>query len=311
MKIFTKEQIKEAVDIRMLLDALEKGFILYSEKKVCSAPVGFLEFVSPPGDVHIKSCYIPGDEYYVVKIASGFYHNPSLGLSSSNGVVLLFSSQTGALQAIFLDEGYLTDLRTALTGALCAKYLAPKNVERIGIIGTGTQARMQLYYLQYVTRFRDVVVWGRSPEKMHSFSQDPWLSGFKIHCAECIEAVTESCNLIVTTTTSKQPLLFGSQIKPGTHITAVGADQVGKQELDATVFEKADLIIADSLVQCRAFGDLAHANPCSAIELGAFLKAPLLAHTISVADLTGLAISDLQLAKVLYESILNNSILLN
>ncbi|MDB6082090.1 MAG: ocd [Chlamydiia bacterium] len=102
-----------------------------------------------------------------------------------------------------------------------------------------------------------------------------------------------------------KPLLFGHQLQPGTHITAEGADDVGKQELDESVFDRADLIIVDSLQQCSSYGDLSHAKNedlHSVIELGKLLQEPRKRqpHWITVADLTGLAIEDLQVAKAIY-----------
>lgn len=184
---------------------------------------------------------------YVVKIASGFYENPALGLASSNGAMLLFSQKTGELIAILLDEGRLTDLRTGLAGAIAAKYLAPSSITKIGIIGTGTQAKEQLFHLQYVTSCRDVLIWGRDPIKAKIFASDPNLKNFSTSIARNIEELTQNCNLIVTTTPSSNPLIFAHQLQPGTHITALGADDVGKQELDASVFARADLIVVDSL----------------------------------------------------------------
>ncbi len=308
MKVYTKEQIEKSIDVPVILEELEKGLILYSEKQVEIAPVDFMHFKNPPGDVHIKSGYIPGEDLYVIKIASGFYDNSKLGLPNSNGLMLLFSQKTGELRAILHDEGRLTDLRTALAGAICAKYLAPHHIKRIGIIGTGTQAKEQLFNLQFVTACREVVVWGRNPSKASSFAKDPALSLFKIHCASSIEEVTQNCNLIVTATNSNHPLLFGHQLKPGTHVTAVGADDVGKQELDASVFDVSDLIVADSLSQCLEYGDLAKAKNLEdkqLFELGSLLKKPRARqdHWITVADLTGVAIEDLQIAKAVFSKL--------
>jgi ornithine cyclodeaminase len=308
MKIYTKKQIENCIDVPLILEEIKKGLILYSEKQVEIAPVGFMHFKNPPGDVHIKSGYIPGDDLYVIKIASGFYDNSKLGLSNSNGLMLLFSQKTGELQAILHDEGRLTDLRTALAGAICAKYLAPHHIKRIGIIGTGTQAKEQLFNLQFVTSCREVLVWGRNPSKASAFANDAELSSFKIRCASSIEELTKNCNLIVTATNSNHPLLFGHQLRPGTHITAVGADDIGKQELDASVFDVSDLIVADSLSQCLEYGDLAKAKNLESkrlLELGALLKTPHARqdHWITVADLTGVAIEDLQIAKAVFSKL--------
>ncbi len=303
MQIFKKNEIINALDIPPLLEEIEKGLVLYSEKKVQSAPVGFLHFDQPPGDVHIKSAGAIKEDQFVIKVASGFYDNPKKNLPSSNGLMLLFSQKTGALETILLDEGILTDLRTALAGAISAKYLAPKKVHKIGIVGCGTQAKKQLFYLKYVCDCIDVLVWGRSREKAVKFSSDPDLADFKIGVADDLDQLTEKCNLIVTTTPSKEPLLFARQIKPGTHITAVGSDEVGKQELDPNLFAKADMVVADSLAQCFEYGDLSSANdqidPKDVIELGDFIKGGITRgeQDITIAGLTGLAIEDLQTAK--------------
>jgi len=309
MQIYTKEHIDAVIDIPQIMKEIESGLILHSEGKVQTSPVGLLQFSSPQGDVHIKSCALLDGNSYVIKVASGFYDNPKLGLSSSNGMMLLFSQQTGALQAILLDEGRLTDLRTGLAGAICAKYLAPKQVEYIGIVGTGTQAKQQLLGLQFATRCREVLVWGRNSCKALAFIQDPDLSLFNMRVANHIDEITQQCRLIVTATTSSSPLLFGYQLLPGTHITAIGADSPGKQELDATVFGSADLIIVDSLSQCLDHGDLSHAKSESkdktVMEIGTLLKEPLerKEQWITVADLTGVAIEDLQVAKAIYHQL--------
>lgn len=305
MKIYTKNEIAKAIDIPFLMQEIEDGLRLASNGKALTAPVSFMHFESPKGDVHIKSGALIDGEIYVVKIASGFYNNPILGLPSSNGAMLLFSQKTGELIAILLDEGLLTDLRTGLAGAIAAKYLAPR-VTKIGIIGTGTQAKEQLFHLQHVTPCRDVLVWGRDRFKAQKFASDPYLKAFHIVVSQSIEELTQNCNLIVTTTPSSKPLLFGQQLRPGTHVTAVGADDLGKQELDASVFQYADLIAVDSFEQCSSYGDLSHAPLVDlkrVFELGKLMQEPPKRepHWITIADLTGLAIEDLQIAKAIYK----------
>ena len=259
MKIINLDQIKETLKTIDIIPAIEKGFVAYSNGNAVVPPVGELLFKNPPGDVHIKYGYIVGDEYYVIKVASGFYDNPKLNLSSSNGLMLLFSQKTGAILGILLDEGYLTDLRTAAAGAIAAKYLAPSKITNIGIIGTGIQAKLQLIFLKKVTDCRNVIVWGRSLEKLTSFQIEIEQEGFSIQITQEIETVTSGCNLIVTTTPSTSPLLWATQIKKGTHITAVGADSPHKQELDSNIFGQADIIVVDSIEQCIERGDIAHA----------------------------------------------------
>jgi ornithine cyclodeaminase len=308
--IVTKDQIKKAIALPQVIKSIEEGFPLYSQGKADIPPFGSLHFENPPGTVHIKHGHIKGDEVYVVKIASGFYNNPQLGIPSSQGLILVFNSNTGQLEAIMLDEAYLTEVRTGAAGAVAAKYLAPKDVFKIGIVGTGTQAFYQLLLLKDVIQCRDVMVWGRKRENFEILSLREELQEYNFQFTPDIKKLALSCNLIVTTTPARAPLLFAEDIQKGTHITAVGADGGGKQELDAMIFEKADVICVDSKSQCFNHGDTAYAlkegliQPKNVLEIGELVMNPSLgranAQQITIADLTGVAIQDIQIAKDVY-----------
>lgn len=293
-----------------LIQIIDDGFVSYSEGNVIVPPVGHLPFSNPPGDLHIKYGYIKDDDFFVVKLASGFYDNPKIGLSSSNGLMLIFSQKTGELLSILLDEGHLTDVRTALAGAVVAKHLAPKKITAIGIVGTGIQARLQLQFLKSILDCREVIVWGRSDEKLNEYIKDPSLSDFNITATFNLSELSQRCNFIVTTTPSTRPLLLSNEIQPGTHITAVGADTPGKQELEANLFGRASIIVADSKAQCIDHGDLSHAienniiTEDQIIELGTLISNGLSRKNntdITIADLTGVAIQDIQIAKYVYQ----------
>ena len=157
---------------RQLIAEIESGFVLYSDGQVNVPPVGFLHFDDPPGDVHIKYGFVSGDKYYVVKMASGFYNNPELGLPASDGLLLVFSQETGELELILLDKCWLTDMRTAAAGAVAAKHLAAKSIHQIGIVGTGAQARLQLELLRNVVDCDSCLIWGRDPIKVKQIIED-------------------------------------------------------------------------------------------------------------------------------------------
>jgi len=312
-KIITLSEIRNVIQQNSaddLIRAIEEGFVMYSQKKVVVPPVGYLGFKHPPGDVHIKYGYIEGDDFYVIKIASGFYNNPSIGLNTGNGMMLLFSQKTGEPLSILLDEGYLTDIRTAAAGAVAARYLAPSKIKCIGIVGTGVQARLQLEYLKPVTTCREVIVWGRNEEKLAAYKSEPSLNEFSITTTTDIRYLTSRCNLIVTTTPSRRALLMSAHILPGTHITAMGADADGKQEIDPMLFDKADIIVADSKDQCIDHGDIGYAvrdyliDPSTIRELGEVIENKNLRrkndHQITIADLTGVAIQDIQITKYVH-----------
>lgn len=304
-RIFTRKEIEQAVDIPSLINSIEQGLILASVGKANLAPISMLSFDQPPGEVHIKSAHILNDERYVIKIASGFSQNPHLGISSSQGLMLIFSAKTGILETILLDEAYLTDLRTGIAGAICAKHFAPKNISRIGIIGTGNQAAMQLHCLRYVTDCRDVIVWGRSSESLLKFISNPLFADFNITMTTDLSELCQTSSLIVTTTRSSTPILFAKDLRPGVHVTAVGADQPGKQEIAPDAMQKADLILVDNLDQCLKYGDLSYAKEHISLnkvqEIGEALQSPFTRdpRAITIADLTGVAVEDAQIAKAI------------
>jgi ornithine cyclodeaminase len=300
---YSRARLEEVIHPADLIRAMEEGFVAYSRGEVVVPPVGHLEFENPPGDCHIKYGYIRGDDAFTVKIATGFYLNPERGLPSSNGVILVFSSRTGELLAILQDEGCLTDLRTAAAGAVAAKYLAPSKVECLGIIGAGTQARLQLQYLKQVTPCRRVLLWARSAERAAAFQ----VEGFQIEFVPTPAHVAARSQLIVTTTPARHWLLASDDVRPGTHITAVGADGGGKQELDPRLFARA-VCAVDSRRQCEQFGDSAHALQAGLIisgqliELGEIIqdrgRGRKRDEQITIADLTGVAVQDIQIAKL-------------
>jgi len=313
-KVLKLDQIKSQIDVPKMIQAIEDGFVLYSEDKVVVPPVGFLNFKDPPGDVHIKYGYVKDDDVYVLKVASGFYENEKMGVPFADGVILVFSQKTGHLKLVLHDECWLTDMRTAAAGAVAAKHLAPPDVDCIGIIGTGGQARLQLKLLKDIVDCQKCVVWGRDAGKVEKMVADlkrdatiqEW--GIEIEAVSSVDALAAKSNLIVTTTSAREAILLADQVSAGTHITAMGSDDHGKQELDAALLGKADLVVADSISQCVDHGECFHAVKAGSIaeesilELGNVIKDPALGRSdgmqITVADLTGIAIQDIQIAKM-------------
>jgi len=314
-KVIRLNDIKSMLKSIDVVTEMEEGFKQYSNGNTVVPPVGELLFDNPKGDTHIKYGYIKDDDFYVVKIASGFYENSKLGIPSSQGLMLVFNQKTGQPEAILLDEGHLTDIRTAAAGALAGKYFAPKKIKAIGIIGTGIQARLQLEYLQQTNPCKTVWVWGRSAENAEKFKED-LSSKYIINIAKNPTEVAENCNLIVTTTPSEKALLKANDIQPGTHITAVGSDTASKQELESELLNKADLVIADSIPQSKNRGEIFRAikdgllSDEKVVELGTAIQNPSLQrlndNQISIVDLTGVAVQDIMIASAVYRNYLKN-----
>lgn len=304
MRVVERARIEAVVAGLDLLPLIEAAFRDYSAGRAIVPPVG--ELLLEQGEVHIKSGAIVGHDFYVIKVASGFYGNPSLGLPSSNGLMLVFRQDTGQPEAVLLDEGHLTDVRTAVAGAIAARRLAPPKVERIGVLGTGVQARLQVRQLAPLFETRALMAWGRDERRLAAYRADLSTAGFEVVAARSPAEVAARCQLIVTTTPATEPLLRAADIRPGTHLNAIGSDTTEKQELAADVLGLADVVVADSLAQCRTRGEIARALAAGAIsekeivELGALLSGAVPGRTspeqVTVFDSTGVAVQDVAIA---------------
>lgn len=311
--VFTWETIRGVVDSIDLKQAMSNAFQAYSAGMAVVPPVGEMCFEDPPGDVHIKYGYLKSGPHYVVKIASGFYNNPALGLSSSQGLMLLFCKQTGQLQAVLLDDGNLTDIRTGGAGALAANLLGSKGATALGMVGTGIQARHQLQQVARHTAVRKLWAWGRNKARLEEYLTWASALGFEAQAAPDLATLTASSNWIFTTTPAEAPLIQAQWVRPGTHITAVGSDTASKQELEGALLAKADRVVVDSLKQSRTRGEVyravqsGHLDPAGVLELGAVLREPSLGRTdekqITIADLTGVAVQDLAIATAVVETL--------
>lgn len=312
VRIVPRDEIVAALAHVDVVAAMERAFTAYSSGAARVPPVSEIVFDDPPGEVHVKAGHIAGDSLFAVKVATGFYRNPARGLASSCGLVTLFDAATGFPAAILLDEGLLTDIRTAAAGAVAAKYLAPAAVRQIAILGAGTQARLQARYLRDVTPCRSLVVWARNTAAAAEAAREIETFGFEVSLAASPAEAAAGAQIIVTTTPSAAPLLHAADIQPGTHITAVGADSEGKQELAADVFARADMVVADAITQAMLRGDICHAlragtlNQDRIVELGQLIAGPSARRRgtdITVADLTGVATQDIEIAKAVLAAI--------
>ncbi len=311
MEIITLDQIKQILPSIDIIPQIEKGFQAYSEGRVIVPPIG--EMILDKGEVHIKYGFVKENEFYVIKVASGFYDNPGIGLPSSNGLMLLYRQETGELVSILFDEGHLTNIRTAVAGAIVAKYMAPSKVNKIGIVGAGTQGRLQLSYLKNVVDCREVFVWGMNQEEVDSYKSDMEKEGYHIETTLETSEILKQCNLVVTTTPAKSPILRVQDVRKGSHITAVGSDTPGKQEVDSRILRDADIVVADSIEQCLARGEIYKAIDAGdlkkekLIELGNVISGAAEGRSsdqqTTIADLTGVAVQDISIASAVYKAV--------
>lgn len=311
LKLYFEPEIKKLVSLKEAIKAVEESFAAYSSGRAVLPGVINLDLPEFEGEVHVKAAYIKGDEYYVIKTASGFYHNPELGLPVGNGLMQVFEARTGQLRAILFDRGYLTELRTAAAGAVAAKYLAKTSIEKVAVIGSGVQARFQLRALSEVRTFKKVSVWSRRRENVLKYIEEMKTIYPEVNFlpADSAQKAVDEADLIITATPSRSPIVRAEWLKPGVHITAMGSDGPEKQELFPEVLARAGRLFCDSVSQCRRLGEVHHALEAGIIsesqisgeigELVLGLKTGRQSdEEITVADLTGLGVQDAAVASL-------------
>jgi ornithine cyclodeaminase len=298
MRVVEVGEILAALDEDAAIAAVEAGFKRYSAGQAQVSTVLHLAFAEPPGDCHVKAAALAGDEVFVVKLATSFYRNPELNLPSSNGFMAVLSARTGEVLALLHDQGHLTDQRTAMAGAIAARAILREGSRTLGIVGGGTQARLQAKLLKRRLGLDSVLIWARNGKRASAVASE--VRGEAVS----LDDLCARADLIVTTTPSTEPLLASAMIRPGTRIVAVGADSPGKQELDPRILARGRVVV-DSIAQCVDHGEAGWAvrggliDPTGLIELGALLETPVAfaPEEIVVADLTGVAIQDFEIAK--------------
>ncbi|MFN2175368.1 MAG: cyclodeaminase [Anaerolineales bacterium] len=314
VKILNEAEIRSCVGMNAeALEIVSEGFAKLALEQVTVPPIMRIDVHDNNGEVDIKTAYIHGLENFAIKIASGFLDNRALGLPTGSGMMVLISAKTGRPEAVLLDNGYLTDVRTGIAGAIAAKHLVPKNIRTAGVIGSGMQARYQIRGLKLVRQFREVLVFGIQKEQVGQYVQEMTQElGVPVKAAESAEQVVRESDMVVTTTPSRDPFLKAEWLHPGLHITCMGSDAEHKQELYPEVFAKADLIACDRVSQVFRLGELHHAleagvvtDRTSVIELGEIITGKVSGRTddqqITICDLTGVGVQDTQIARLAFK----------
>jgi ornithine cyclodeaminase len=286
VRILDLEQILARIDDYAVILRMREALIAQARGE-CSTPMPMHLDTANGGEVHMKSSYRLGGKYFALKMASTFH-------GVGNGMILLCSAENGEPVAYLADAGHLTDVRTAAVSAMVARELGRRDTS-IGILGTGIQARLTARFHRHVLPVEKIFIWGRDAGKARRCAEE--IGATVVGTPSELAAATR---LIVTCTASRAPLLFARDIQAGTHISAVGADSVGKQELDPSILRSADLVLVDSRVQCERLGELQHAREVGSVEIGSFCERPRAVGS-SVADFTGLGVEDLYIAEMVYE----------
>ncbi|KOU39415.1 ornithine cyclodeaminase [Streptomyces sp. WM4235] len=310
LPVFDQTAIEKAVTTQLVLDTVRDALIAHAEGRTSVPPPLHMTFPETDGDCHVKAGWITGATNFTVKIATGFYGNPSLGIPSNHGLVCVVSARTGQMRALLDDHGLLTAWRTAAAGALITHAMARPDATTLALFGTGEQARLQATWLAELRPISTVLIHGRTPHNTNALCEQLHTRGLNARPAVTQEAA--AADMVITTTPATSPVLNASHVREGAHVTGIGTDMPHKNELPPALFHRAQLIATDDHAQCLDHGDFAHAVRSGAttensdIAAGELLKGTIdrPAAAITVADLTGVGALDAALASAVLDQLL-------
>ena len=307
--ILSEAELRDLLTLdRDVVDCVEEAFKALATKPVVMPPVLHLEIAEANGEIDVKTAYVPGLETLAMKMSPGFFDNPKIGLPSLNGLMVAFSTKTGLVEAVLLDNGYLTDLRTAAAGGVAANHLAREDATRAGVVGAGLQSRLQLQALSLVRPLESALVWARDGGNAAACALEMTEAlGIPVDVADTVDALAEASDILVTTTPTNKPLILPKHLHPGLTIIAMGSDAPYKNEVAAETLAAADAYVCDRLSQVRLLGELHHAIEAGKVDpLAAF---PELGEVIAgskpgrsddshcvLCDLTGTGVQDTAIA---------------
>ena len=311
VKILTEKDLRQAVCVNSeAVAAIEAGFSALAGDKATMPPIMHIEVPEHQGDVDIKAAYVQGLDHLAVKVGAGFFNNYKIGLPNSPAMMVAVSTNTGFVEAVLLDNAYLTDVRTGATGAVAAKYLAPENIKIAGVVGTGAQGRYQIEGLMCVRKFDRLLAFDLDKEQLSKYVQEmEQVLHVPVTAADSVQKLVEQSQTVVTCTPSRMPYLEAAWIHPGLHLTCMGADLPEKRELMPEVLGKINLLSCDRKSQCFSMGELHHALDAGVIskttdiaELGEITlgKRPGRRDDtqITLCDLTGTGVQDTAIANL-------------
>ncbi|HYK87477.1 MAG TPA: ornithine cyclodeaminase family protein [Acidobacteriota bacterium] len=310
MAILLRESdVKKLATMQMALDAVEQAFRLQGAQRADNAPRRRCRL--DKGMLHVMSASLPS-----LGLA---------GLKSYTSVpgrvrfhVLLYGAD-GSLAAI-IEADLLGQMRTGAASGVATRYMARPNASRLGIYGTGWQARSQIQAVCAVRPIKTVVAWSRNPENRETFCKEMTQTlGIGVYPGFSPEEAAKGMDIVVTATTSKEPVLKGEWLSKGTHVNAVGSNSLSRQEIDVETVRRCACVVVDSTEQSLLeSGDLARASQAGAFywedarELGMVVMGEFPGREddaeITLFKSNGIALEDVAFAGKIYEAAMKSGL---
>ena len=309
--ILTGRDVQELLDHRTCFDAVEGAFRARGEGT--AAPPAVLSVPVESGGFHVKAGVLGRSRrYFAAKVNGNFPGNPQRrGLPTIQGVVVLADAESGAPLAV-MGSGTLTALRTAAASAVAVKYLANADARTLGIVGCGVQAAFHVRAINELRGIAEARVCDRDGARASRFAETVTRElGIPARALGTPREVAEGSDVLVTCTTSHEPILNAGDLPAGAFVAAVGADHPEKVEIAPQLMADSSVVV-DVLDQAAAFGDLHHAIEARVMErvrvrseLGDVVagKKPgrCAESEVIIFDSTGMALQDVAAAAAVYE----------
>jgi ornithine cyclodeaminase/alanine dehydrogenase-like protein (mu-crystallin family) len=306
---FTRSRVSELLTPGLAIAAVEKAFRWLGEGRIPRPET--LGVPVEGGGFHLKAAI--GEGFFTVKINANFPENPRRsGLPTIQGLLGLFDAGDGRPLAV-MDSGEITALRTAAATAVAAKYLAQSDSTALAIAGCGRQGRAHLRALVRVLPLARVLAFDSDRERAEDYAREMSAElALEVSPASDLRSALAEAQVLVTCTPSRKAFVRKEDIRPGTFVAAVGADNEDKQEIAESLMA-ASAVVTDLTPQAARIGDLHHALATGSMraedvraELGAVVagKQPgrISREEITLFDSTGIAIQDLAAAVAVYEA---------
>ncbi len=302
--LLSRGDVERILDMKTCMDAVEHAFELHGKGLTQMPAKIYLTFEK--GDLRAMPAYIEG--HAGIKWVNSHPNNRERGLPTVMAVLIYNDPETGFPLAV-MDATHLTNLRTGAAGGIAGKYLARRDSRVIGFIGCGMQAETQFMALKEIFDIEKALchdISSKSAEKfagmLHKFGVDAEITDAERACR---------CDILVTTTPSRKPVVKAEWIQEGLHVNAIGADAPGKQELDPEILRKGRIVV-DDYQQALHSGEVnvpiskgilsPESIHASLGEIIAGIKSGRESDDeITVFDSTGLAIQDIAAARVVFE----------
>ncbi|PQP82253.1 ornithine cyclodeaminase family protein [Paenibacillus sp. PCH8] len=318
MRFLSDNDVRQGLNVPKVIHLVETVYKAKSENNAETWPTIFYDFVPGKADMDIKSGYLKRDKVFGHKTITWFAENEAKQIPTLTGLITVFDAETGRPMGI-TEASYITGIRTGASGAIGAKYLARQDSETLLVVGSGNQAIFQIACaLSALSNLKTVCVAARDQEKLRSlvnsipqrlqseFGMN--VENVKFEAVKSLEEAVKSSDIIITVTSSRTPIIRREWVKQGTHLSCIGADMAGKQEIDSNLMSQARLYV-DDREHCIQVGEIeiplkegkiTESHICG--EIGDLILGKIEGRTsneqITIFDATGMAILDIYAAKM-------------